>query len=386
MSDNNDAGDKSELASPHKLEKARKEGQIPRAKEFVSTATLLAVIAYYLINLNEFKLAMMSLYHTALSFDSVSLRNVENTTELFGHALFLMVQLFFPLMLIQIITAIVSSSLLGGWVMNLKLLQPKLEKISPIKGLKRIFSHQSLVELFKNIIKVSLFFALLYEVVHSQLDTISHLIRAPFDSVLIMIRHIALEYLGWLLLIVILFGIFDFPYQKYLFGKEMKMTKQEVKDEHKEKEGKPEIKARIRQIQMRMAKQSANQRMPEASVVITNPNEFAVALTYDLAKAEAPFVIAKGKDELAQYIKHLASNHQISIVSSPALARAIYHTTQIDQMIPNQLFMAVAHILTYVEQLRSWKRGERSSPDPLPKFQIPREWSDPPESEVNERR
>jgi flagellar biosynthetic protein FlhB len=195
--------------------------------------------------------------------------------------------------------------------------------------------------------------------------------------VVLAVATITIEYLGYLLLIVLLFGLFDFPYQRHEFTKQMKMTKQEVKDEHKEQEGRPEVKARIRQIQTQNAKRSANERVPKASVVLTNPTRYAIALIYDLSQAEAPFVVAKGQDDVALYIRELAAKHEVEVVESPALTRAIYNTTQIDQMVPNQLFVAIAHILTYVNQLKAWRKGERNKPTSLPQFNIPKSWSDP---------
>ena len=377
MSDHQDSGDKSEQPSQHKLAKARREGQVPRAKEFVSSITLISVVAYYVLNVDMIKQTFIELFLVNFQFDSQTVSQPMAIVELVGTALFSMITLFFPLLIYQMIAAIVGSTLLGGWIFSPALLIPKWEKISPLKGLKRIFSSQSIVELFKNVIKVSLFFTLLYWVISSYISVITNLVSAHFDTVVLSVATITIEYLGYLLLIVLLFGLFDFPYQRHEFTKQMKMTKQEVKDEHKEQEGRPEVKARIRQIQTQNAKRSANERVPKASVVLTNPTRYAIALIYDLSQAEAPFVVAKGQDDVALYIRELAAKHEVEVVESPALTRAIYNTTQIDQMVPNQLFIAIAHILTYVNQLKAWRKGERNKPTSLPQFNIPKSWSDP---------
>lgn len=377
MSDHQDSGDKSEQPSQHKLAKARREGQVPRAKEFVSSITLVSVVAYYVLNVDMIKQTFIELFLVSFQFDSQTVSQPMAIVELVGTALFSMVTLFFPLLIYQMIAAIVGSTLLGGWIFSPSLLIPKWEKISPLKGLKRIFSSQSIVELFKNVIKVSLFFTLLYWVISSYISVITNLVSAHFDTVVLSVATITIEYLGYLLLIVLLFGLFDFPYQRHEFTKQMKMTKQEVKDEHKDQEGRPEVKARIRQIQTQNAKRSANERVPKASVVLTNPTRYAIALIYDLSQAEAPFVVAKGQDGVALYIRELATKNEVEVVESPALARAIYNTTQIDQMVPNQLFVAIAHILTYVNQLKAWRKGERNKPTNLPHFNIPKSWSDP---------
>ena len=377
MSDHQDSGDKSEQPSQHKLAKARREGQVPRAKEFVSSITLVSVVAYYVLNVGMIKQTFIELFLGSFQFDSQTVSQPMAIVELVGTALFSMITLFFPLLIYQMIAAIVGSTLLGGWIFSPSLLIPKWEKISPLKGLKRIFSSQSIVELFKNVIKVSLFFTLLYWVISSYISVITNLVSAHFDTVVLSVATITIEYLGYLLLIVLLFGLFDFPYQRHEFTKQMKMTKQEVKDEHKDQEGRPEVKARIRQIQTQNAKRSANERVPKASVVLTNPTRYAIALIYDLSQAEAPFVVAKGQDDVALYIRELATKNEVEVVESPALARAIYNTTQIDQMVPNQLFVAIAHILTYVNQLKAWRKGERNKPTNLPHFNIPKSWSDP---------
>ncbi|UPR32278.1 flagellar biosynthesis protein FlhB [Vibrio crassostreae] len=377
MSDHQDSGDKSEQPSQHKLAKARREGQVPRAKEFVSSITLVSVVAYYVLNVDMIKQTFIELFLVSFQFDSQTVNQPMAIVELVGTALFSMITLFFPLLIYQMIAAIVGSTLLGGWIFSPSLLIPKWEKISPLKGLKRIFSSQSIVELFKNVIKVSLFFTLLYWVISSYISVITNLVSAHFDTVVLSVATITIEYLGYLLLIVLLFGLFDFPYQRHEFTKQMKMTKQEAKDEHKDQEGRPEVKARIRQIQTQNAKRSANERVPKASVVLTNPTRYAIALIYDLSQAEAPFVVAKGQDDVALYIRELATKNEVEVVESPALARAVYNTTQIDQMVPNQLFVAIAHILTYVNQLKAWRKGERNKPTNLPHFNIPKSWSDP---------
>ncbi|MGR5297921.1 flagellar biosynthesis protein FlhB [Vibrio mediterranei] len=379
MSEHQDSGDKSEQPSQHKLSKARREGQVPRAKEFVSSITLISVVAYYVLNIDMIKQTFIELFLVSFQFDTQTISHWMTSVELLGTALFSMVMLFFPLLIYQIIAAIFGSTLLGGWIFSPSLLTPKLEKISPIKGIKRIFSTQSVIELFKNVFKVMLFFSLLYWVISSYISVITNLVSAHFDTVVLTVATITMEYLGYLLLIVLIFGLFDFPYQRHEFTKQMKMTKQEVKDEHKEQEGRPEVKARIRQIQIQNAKRGANERVPKANVVLTNPTQYAIALIYDLTQAEAPFVVAKGKDEVAVYIRELAAKHSIEVVESAELTRAIYNTTQVDQMVPNQLFVALAHILTYVNQLKAWRQGQRSKPNGLPRFDIPKVWSDPNE-------
>ena len=169
-----------------------------------------------------------------------------------------------------------------------------------------------------------------------------------------------------------LFGLIDIPYQRWEHMKQLKMTKQELKEEYKNSEGRPEVKQRIRQVQQQFARRKIEKTVPTADVVIVNPTHYAVAIKYDPSVYEAPFVVAKGVDEVAMHIQHVAKENQVEILSSPPLTRSIYHTTQLEQAVPNQLYVAVAHILTYVLQLKAFRKGQGMQPQPLPAFAIPK--------------
>ena len=172
--------------------------------------------------------------------------------------------------------------------------------------------------------------------------------------------------------VLLLFGLVDIPYQRWEHMKELKMTKQELKEEYKSNEGRPEVKQRIRQIQQQFARRRADKMVPKADVVIVNPTHYAVALKYDLSLSDAPFVVAKGIDETAMHIQRIARENNVEIINSPPLTRSIYYTTAIEQAVPSQLYIAVAHILTYVLQLKSFRNGKGEEPMPLPHFSIPK--------------
>src|SRR5690606_4920516 len=169
-----------------------------------------------------------------------------------------------------------------------------------------------------------------------------------------------------LCMVFVLFAVIDVPVQRLLFLREQRMTKQEVKEEHKTTEGRPEVRQRIRQLQTQIARRSVRKTVPTADVVIVNPRHYAVALKYDERRAEAPFVVAKGIDEMALYIRHLAKLHDVEVVSAPPLARAIYNTSQVNQQIPAALYQAVARVLSYVLQIKAFRNGARPSPPELP--------------------
>ncbi len=365
------SGDKSEQATGQRLQKARREGQLPRSREFTSTLALIVTVAYFVTNGGVVWNSVSEIFTSNYQFTAATLANPKELLDQLTSALFIIVQFFAPLLLFKFIAVVAGSVALGGWVANLSLLMPKFEKISPLKGFKRIFSTNSVVEFIKNVLKVTIFFGVLYLSISSNLTVMANLSRATFNSAFLQVGTFLSTHIYTLLAVILLFGFADFPYQKFSFGKQMKMSKQEVKEEHKQNEGRPEIKARIRQIQQQRSRGTAAQAVPEADVVLMNPTHYAVAIKYDLEKAEAPFVVAKGIDEVAFYIRTLANSNDVEVIEMPELTRSIYHTTQIDQMVPNQLFVAVAQVLNYVNQLRRWKAGTHMKPSSKPHINIP---------------
>ncbi|WP_025474547.1 flagellar type III secretion system protein FlhB, partial [Yersinia pestis] len=239
---------------------------------------------------------------------------------------------------------------------------PDLKKLSPLAGIKRIFSASNGTEVLKMLAKCSIVLYTLYLVVHSSLDDLLHLQTLPLEEAITQgfaqYHHILLYFIA----IVVVFAAIDIPLSHHLFTKKMKMTKQEVKQEHKNNDGNPEIKSRVRQLQRQYAIGQINKTVPSADVIITNPTHFSVALKYAPEKASAPYIVAKGKDDIALYIRSIAQKHKIEIVEFPPLARAIYHTTKVNQQIPAQLYRAIAQVLTYVMQIKSWRSGQASKP------------------------
>ncbi len=366
-----DSGDKTEQASSKRLQQARDKGQIARAKEFTTAISIIVAVFYFTTYGNEIKLSIMEIFQTAFSFDRTFIGDHDQMRLITGSIFFLLIKIFAPLMLIQYLVSFISSSVLGGLSFNFTHISPKFSKLNPLAGFKRIFSSQTMVEFIKNVIKISLIFAILYYMLSTNIGFLSGLRRASFDTVSSIAIMYIIKMITMLVSVSIIFGLIDIPYQKLTFNKQMRMSKEELKQEHKQNEGNPQIKGRIRQIQMQNARRVAAKTVPTADVILMNPTHYAVALKYDMTKAEAPFVVAKGKNEVAFYIRELATSHDIEVLTIPDLTRSIYHTTQIDQMIPNQLFVAVAHVLNYVNQLRAWKNGSHAKPNSLPSFTIP---------------
>ncbi|WP_318433093.1 flagellar biosynthesis protein FlhB [Photobacterium leiognathi] len=366
------AQDKTEKATPQKIRKAREQGQIPRAKDFTAATIFIAVIVFFYFQMNIIWQALNGVFQLNMTLSHDDLRSPWLAIEALGTSLAIIIQLLLPLFALIFITAIASSLLLGGWLFYPAGVLPKLSKIDPIAGIKRMFSTRSLVELLKSTLKVCVIFLLLYLYLDANLSRLLGMQNLPLKQGVSLIMTILFHGILLMGVALFLFGLIDIPYQKWAHAKELKMTKQELKEEFKTNEGNPEIKQRIRQIQQQFARRKIDKAVPKADVVIVNPTHYAVAIKYDTTLSEAPFVVAKGIDEAAMHIQTIAKQHDVEILRSPPLTRAIYHSTQIEQAIPSQLYVAVAHILTYVLQLKAFRQGQGNQPQQLPNFVIPK--------------
>ncbi|WP_440888885.1 flagellar biosynthesis protein FlhB [Vibrio sp. WZ-1] len=364
--------DKTEKASPQKVKKARQEGQIPRAKEFTTAVIFLAVALYFYSQLSNIWQSMTGVFRYNIALTKDDLASPNQMVEQIGQSLAMIIEMLVPMFAVIIIVTIASTLVLGGWMFRPANVLPKLSKLNPLSGIKRMFSTRSLVELIKSTLKVTVIFAVLYGYLDSHLQPLLGMQSLPLNQGVTMIISILFEGLLLMGFALLIFGVIDIPYQRWEHLKELKMTKQELKEEFKNNEGRPEVKQRIRQIQQQFARRKIDKMVPTADVVITNPTHYAVALKYDMSLSEAPFVVAKGVDETAMHIQRIARENQVEIINSPPLTRSIYYTTAIEQAIPSQLYIAVAHILTYVLQLKAFRKGSGKKPHPLPIFSIPK--------------
>lgn len=373
MAENDNGQEKTEEATPKRLEKSREEGQVARSKELGTTLILLAGTGGLLIYGGDFGEALTSLMRFNFSMprdvafdDTLMLRHLGNTTRFIMEALL-------PFFVLLAVAGIVGPVALGGFIISGKALAPKFSRIDPVQGLKRMFSLNALVELLKSIAKVLVVGAVSYFIIRSaemEMLGLSHEELQP------AIEH-SLLIVGWSVLAVscsmILIVLIDVPFQIFDHSNKLKMTRQEVKDEMKDSEGKPEVKGRIRQLQREMAQRRMMEAVPQADVVITNPDHFSIALKYDVEGGGAPIVVAKGVDFLAIKIREVANANDIMIMAAPPLARAIYFTTELDDEIPGTLYLAVAQVLAYVFQLRSHQQGRGAKPKPFGDIELPRE-------------
>ncbi|SRR5690554_104602 len=370
MSENNSAQDKSEKPSEQRIRKARQEGQVARSRELQSAVLVLAggLLLAVTSFLEEFSRALMQQH---FSLDRQATTDPSQMFTYLGSALDLALATFLPLFLTLWIAGLLSGMIPGGWLISAKAAQPQLKRMNPLSGLKRMFSSQSLVELGKSLLKVSLLFGIMVGLIWSNAHYLIQMNQLPVAVALAKGTKLLASGAILLGLALLFIALLDTPYQRWSMLKKLRMTKQEVKEEHKNTEGRPEIKRRIRELQIQMSRQRIDQRVPEADVVITNPTHYAVAIRYAPDLAEAPYVIAKGADYLALRIREVAKQHQKTVLEIPELARAVYHSTRVDQEVPAGLYNAIAHVLMYVMQLNAYKAGKAQQPAPLPHFQIP---------------
>lgn len=366
----NSAQDKSEEPTEQRLRKSRQEGQVARSRELQSAALVLVGGALLLAAgfLGDFAQDLMA---QTFVLDRAAATDPQLMIVFLVRAMGLAIGAFMPFFVILWLVGLASGMIPGGWIASSKAMQPQLKRMNPLSGLKRMFSTQSLVELGKSTLKVSLLFGIMVWILWGNAADLIAINRMPLGAALskglALLGYTGLS-LGLGLLAV---AMLDIPFQRKSMLKKLKMTKQEIKDEHKNSEGRPEIKQRIRELQMQMSRQRVDSRVPEADVVITNPTHYAVAIRYAPDTSEAPYVIAKGVDQLALRIREVAEKHNKPVLEVPELTRAVYHSTRTDQEIPAGLYNAVAHVLMYVMQLNAWKARNARKPAPLPSFNIP---------------
>jgi flagellar biosynthetic protein FlhB len=363
--------EKTEEPTARRLEKAKEEGQVLRSQDMTIAAVTISVIATLYMAGFWMGPRFQDLFARALTFRS---EVVFDKGMMFGWLASITLDGFLtlvPMMFIAVLMAIGSASLLGGFVITLKSIEPKASKLNPIKGLGRIFGLRAIVELTKALLKFSLVATFAGTFLYFNFE---NFVRIGGSEVLVGIESgIELVLLGALVTCTALLVIaaIDIPYQQYEFIKKLKMTKKEIKDEMKDIEGQPEVRQKIRQKQKDLASQRMLEEVPSADVVITNPQHFAVALLYEVSKDEAPKVVAKGKNLIAQKIKDRAAESDIEIFESPLLARALYFTTEIGGFIPPGLFFAVAQVIAYVYNLNSLNPSMEAPARPRPK--VPKE-------------
>ena len=374
MAEGEDGQEKSEEPSSRKLDKAREEGNLARSKELGSMLVVLGAGLALLSAAEGIAIALKKVFRMSFSISRETLMDKSKMHLILAESVETVLLSLAPLFIILSVAAVIGSVALGGFNLSWKALAPKLEKLNPISGIKRMFSVRSLVELGKAIAKFFLIAIVAVFVLYKQ---IPELLGLGKESINQAMGH-ALEIWVWSFILIslslIILVIIDVPFQIWQRKDKLKMSKQELKDEFKDTEGKPEIKGKIRQLQRDMAQARMMSSVPEADVVITNPSHYSVALKYDSDSTKAPIVVAKGVDHVAFRIREVANHHNVMIISAPPLARAVYHTTEIDDEIPEGLYLAVAQVLAYVYRMNEFQKMRGPRPGPQPDFKVPDEF------------
>jgi flagellar biosynthetic protein FlhB len=358
-------GDKTEKASAQKLKKAREEGHVVRSKDLATAVGILVSLKLFVFLLPDYLASFRSLFRLVYAPLGAA-GAVENAMSVvWSGAAVLLVKMVLPLAGVPL-AIVVASIVPGGLVFSTNNLMPKFDRFSPVKNLGQLASGKHWTTFATSVAKAALLAVVLVHVVRSALSAWVNLQRMPLPDALLHGGGMMFDGLMALVAVFVLFALIDVPLQTFLFARSQRMSKQEVKEEYKSTEGKPEIRARIRQLQQQMARRNVNKTVPTADVVIVNPEHYAVALKYDTKRAEAPFVVAKGIDEMALYIRAVAAKHEIETIALPPLARAIYNTSQVQQQIPAALYQAVSQVLNYVLQLNAFRAGRRQAPPRFP--------------------
>ncbi|WP_370741203.1 flagellar biosynthesis protein FlhB [Longirhabdus pacifica] len=346
------AQEKTEKATPKKRQESRKKGQVAKSNEIPGALILLcSMLAMFLLG-GFFKNHIADFF--AFTFHEYMLWDVtiDNMVIIFNNMMFEMLLILSPIMLVAVVFGIVGNYIQIGLLFTTEPLKVQFKKINPIEGAKKIFALRALAELVKSLLKLTIIGFIIFYTLWKEKEQIVQLSLLSLTDVLSYIARVTFL-LGFQIgLLLIGIAILDYYYQRYEHEKSIRMSKQDIKDEYKKSEGDPLIKSKIKEKQKRMALQRMMQEVPHADVIVTNPTHFAVALKYDNQEMQAPMVIAKGQDYVAQKIKAIAKEHQIVTMENKPLARALFQQVEIGESIPEEMFQAVAEVLAYVYKMK----------------------------------
>ena len=365
--------DRSLPATERKLQKARTDGQAARSRDLSHLAILGTGAACLLVFTPQMFDQLLRAMEQQLRFDATTVQATGSMlTRLQGMSVVgLVASAVFSIVISA--AALLSAIGAGGWVFSFKPITPQFNRLNPISGTANLFSKQQMANVLKMVLMTAILSAVAWKYMNGSIEKVAMLVLQPSP---VAIRHVAnwlTAGMGLLLLVVFLVAMVDVPLQAYFFKDRLKMSHQEVKQEHKESEGSPEVKGRMRQRQREIADRASITAVPKADFVVMNPTHYAVALKYDEQTMSAPQVISKGTDLIALKIRELAKSHDVPVLESPVLARALYAHAELDQAIPAQLYTAVAQVLAYVYRLKAAMRGQGRMPEDIPVPFVPPE-------------
>lgn len=354
--------EKTEQPTPKKLTQAREKGQVPRSREFT---TVMVLIASAVAMLFLGKRMIQSIADVMIDSMTFSRKEIFNPVEMSLHFLSSLETIAFDLgsfLAVTLLAALIAPASIGGWNFSAQAMGFKPEKLDPLKGMKRIFGPQGLIELVKALGKFILIGTIATLILWNLRDQLLTLGKQEVEVAMADLGYLVVWVFLALSSSLLLIASIDVPFQHWNHNRQLKMTKQEVKDENKDTEGNPEVKGRIRRLQIELSQQRMMQDIPQADVVITNPTHYAVALRYDQTSRGAPIVVAKGADLIAQQIRMVGEANEIPVLEAPPLTRAIYYSTEIGNEIPSGLYIAVAQVLAFVFQLRRYNTRGGNKP------------------------
>jgi flagellar biosynthetic protein FlhB len=353
MAESEMGGERTEEPSQRRLQEARERGQIPRSRELTNFATMIGGSAALVAIGGTVAAHLSQLMRRSLSIDEKSLRTTDSMAASLGDACISAVTAVLPVFGALICMVLLASVVLGGWNFSSKALAPDFSRLSPLSGIKRLFGLHGISELAKALLKCLVVSAVCAAIVSSIFGDVLALGRMAPRAAISRGAGLLSWAFVWLCASLALVVIVDVPLQIFQFKRALRMTRQELRDESKELDGRPETKQRIRQMQQTLARRRMMHKVPTADVLIVNPTHFAVALKYDPKKMRAPVVLAKGVDLVAQNIRRIAEEHRVPVFESPKLARALYRSTDLNKEIPSGLYVAVAQILSYIFRVRT---------------------------------
>lgn len=374
--------EKTEDATPRRIERAREQGQVPHSRELSTFVVLITGLMVLIFMFDSVFDGMRQLMAHGVTFTTADLTDPDKQMQRLYKAAGDMLVLLIPYFVSVAVVAIVANVMMSGWLFTADALMPKFSRLNPLSGIKRVISVQGLVEMLKALLKALLVGGIAVWVMWGDKNEVLGLISEPIESGVAHLGHLLQHTLVWVVGSLALLVLLDVPWQLYSYHKSLRMTKEEVKQEMKEAEGDPKIKARIRQLQREAARRRMMQSVPQADVIVTNPTHYAVAIRYDQATMRAPVVIAKGAFRMAEQIIATGREHRITVLRAPPFARALYFHAPLDKEIPVELFQATAEVLAYLYQLRLYQASGGTPPPEPDHLPVPPEL-DPGEAAEN---
>jgi flagellar biosynthesis protein FlhB len=364
MAENEDGQEKTESATPKRLEEARRKGQIPRSRDLSAAAVLMTGGVALSSMGGDIGGDMHSLMRRGLTLTRDQSMDSSQIVPVLQGAAIDGLMACLPIFGLLVLVALLAPLALGGWSFSTESLMPQFNRLNPLSGIKRIFSMNSIVELLKALAKFGVVAVIAAWVLWRDAAELLALGREPTTQAIMHAFSLSGRSLILISCGMLLIAGVDVPYQLWQYAKQLKMTKEEVRREMKESEGSPEVKGRIRQLQQQMARQRMMQDVPKADVIVTNPTHFAVALKYDDKRMRAPIVVAKGVDLVAARIREVAAEHSVPIFEAPPLARVLYKNVDIGGEVPASVYVAVAQVLSYIFQLKASRKSGMRPPAP----------------------